>query len=64
MNQLYWYEYLQINWKKYLTNLLDDPLSDDEEVIVNVPTFFSKVDKLLTEIDSRLVLVSLFFFLK
>jgi len=43
----------QINWNKYLTSLLDDPLSDDEEIIVNVPTFFAKVDKLLLEVDSK-----------
>ena len=43
----------QINWNKYLVNLLDDPLSDEEEIIVNVPTFFAKVDKLLLEVDSK-----------
>lgn len=45
----------QINWNKYLVSLLDDPLSDNEEIIVNVPTFFAKVDKLLMETDSKLV---------
>lgn len=45
----------QINWNKYLSSLLDHKLSDEEEVIVNVPTFFAKIDKLLTEVDSKLV---------
>lgn len=34
-------------------NLLDEPLSGDEEIIVNVPTFFSKLDKLLVEADKK-----------
>lgn len=43
----------QINWSKFLTNLLEQPLSDDDEMIVNVPTYFAKLDKLLVEADTR-----------
>lgn len=42
-----------IDWNKYLTQLLDDPLSGEEEIIVNVPSFFAKLDKLLLEVEPR-----------
>ena len=43
----------QINWTKYLSSLLEEPLAQEEEVIVDVPVFFRRLDKLLQEVDSK-----------
>ena len=37
----------QIDWFKYFNELLNIPVTESEEVIVNVPTFIAKIDKLL-----------------
>jgi len=42
-------------WSKYFNSLLDIPVADDEEVIVNVPTFVSQVDKLIPATNKRIL---------
>ncbi|KAI1296514.1 Membrane metallo-endopeptidase-like 1 [Halotydeus destructor] len=42
-------------WSKYFNNLLNNPVADDEEIIVNVPKFIIKVDKLLPATDKRVL---------
>lgn len=45
----------KINWKKYFSGLLDQPVSDDEPVIVNVPEFIRKFAVLIEEVDKRIL---------
>ncbi|XP_067139630.1 neprilysin-2-like [Centruroides vittatus] len=40
-----------INWLKYFNGLLNDPITEDELVIVNVPEFIRKFGILIEEID-------------
>ncbi|KAG9509324.1 Neprilysin-2 [Fragariocoptes setiger] len=42
-------------WQKFFNNLLNEPVSDDAEVIVNVPTFITKVDQLMVQTPARTV---------
>ncbi|RWS25636.1 membrane metallo-endopeptidase-like 1 [Leptotrombidium deliense] len=42
-------------WSKYFNSLLNDPISSNDEIIVNVPTFIKKVDELIPRTDKRIL---------
>ncbi|XP_076320218.1 neprilysin-2-like [Tachypleus tridentatus] len=45
----------QINWRKFLNNLLVDPIPDSEPVVVIVPEFIKKFNELVTSSDKRVI---------
>uniref|UniRef100_T1JUD6 Peptidase M13 N-terminal domain-containing protein n=1 Tax=Tetranychus urticae TaxID=32264 RepID=T1JUD6_TETUR len=44
-----------VNWSRFFNYLLNDPIPPNELVLVNVPTYLKKLDKLLVETDGRIV---------
>ncbi|XP_013771859.1 membrane metallo-endopeptidase-like 1 [Limulus polyphemus] len=45
----------QINWRKFLNNLLVDPIPDSEPVVVIVPEFIKKIGEIVSSSDKRVI---------
>ncbi|RWS10237.1 membrane metallo-endopeptidase-like 1 [Dinothrombium tinctorium] len=44
-----------IDWHKYFNNLLNEPIPDNEDIIVNVPSFVRKINNLIPETKKRVL---------
>lgn len=43
----------QTDWERLVSNLFDDPISENEEFIVKVPSYVSGMDKLISVTPPR-----------